>query len=165
VRYSSTVLALAACSALVLAAPAVRAQNAAPQGTVVVTRSAPDALLLWDASSAVTALQTAKTAPAAGIASLEAEAMRIAVLHAPDVPNAKTVTVQIFYANTTYVNPTYPTAVYAGTVRLLSLTSSLADIVRSGGRLAETLERGTIPPEVSVVVQGALPVPAPAPSP
>jgi hypothetical protein len=163
VRISSIGSTLAASFALAFFfAPAAGADEGTPPGPVVVTQAAPDALLLWDASAMVTQLTDAKTTPTAALATLEAGAMRIATHYAPTLAHAKNVSVQVLYANTSYINPTYPTTVYAGTVRLLSVTLTVDDAVKNGAHFADQLGSGTVPDGVKVVVQGSLPEPKPS---
>ncbi len=156
---------LAYCAFAVSAFAQGRAQDVTPRGTVVVTRTQPDALLLWDASPVVADLIAAKTASPQSMATLESAAMRIAAQHASQLSHAGNVPVEVLYARTRYISPAFPNAVYAGTIRLLSITCSVAEAAQNGEHYADELGNGTVPSAVDIVVSGKLPDPLPAPSP
>lgn len=160
------VLAVLASSTIaILSLAQGRAQGGAPRGTVVVTRSQPDALLLWDASPAVADLIAAKTASVQSLSTLESEAMQIAAQRAPQLSHAGNVTVEVFFAQTKYISPAFPDAVYAGTVRLFSISCPVAEAAQNGARYADELAHGIVPSGVNIVVSGKLPDPLPTPSP
>jgi hypothetical protein len=145
------VLTFAPCAARVEAD-----QAAPPSGSVIVSQTSPDAVLLWDVSVPVS--------QGATLATIESDAVRIAATYAPNLTAAKNVTVRVIYAKTGYVSPAFSTVTYGGTERLLTVTLSVGDAIKNGAQYAEQLAHGIVPNAVAIVVQGRLP-PQPSSSP
>jgi hypothetical protein len=128
-----------------------------PAGTVVLAKSSPDALLLWDSSPVLAKLVGDKVGEAKALSALESDAVTIASQRAAKLTTAKTVTVQVIYSMTGAVSPVYNTATFAGVEKVLTVSGAPADLVKNGTAYAASLAQGTVPAAVKVSVTGKLP--------
>ena len=147
---------LLALSFLALSASVAAAADT-PVGTVVLAKSTPQALLLWDSTPALAKLVGDKVGAARALATLESSAILIAAKRSPDLSSAKTITVQVIYSKTGAVSPVYNTATFAGVEKLLTVTGSPADLVQNGASYAAAILRGSVPSTIVVSVTGKLP--------
>jgi len=150
------VRALSAALALSSFSIAVRAADL-PAGTVVLAKSTPDALLMWDSSPVLAKLVGDKVGEARALATLESDAMLIATERSAGLSSAKTVTVRVIYAMTGAVSPVYNTATFAGVEKLLTIEGTPADLKKNGASYAAQLAQGTVPAAVKVEITGKLP--------
>ncbi len=128
-----------------------------PAGTVVLAKSSPDALLLWDSSPVLAKLVGEKVGESKALSALESDAMTIATLRAAKLTSAKTLTVQVIYSMTGAVSPVYNTATFAGVEKVLTVSGSPADLAKNGAAYAAQLLQGTVPSSVKVAISGKLP--------
>lgn len=128
-----------------------------PAGTVVLAKSSPDALLLWDSSPVLAKLVGDKVGESKALLALESDAMTIATQRAGKLTTSKTLTVQVIYSMTGAVSPVYNTATFAGIEKVLTVSGSPADLAKNGATYATQLLQGTVPASVKVAVSGKLP--------
>jgi hypothetical protein len=146
--------------ALALFVPLVSLAAAAdmPAGTVVLVKTTPDALVLWDSSPVLAKLVGDKVGPQQALTTLESDAMVIAAQRSAGLADAKSITVQVIYSKTGAVSPMYNTATFAGVEKLLTVAGSPADIAKNGTSYAAALARGDVPPGINISVTGKLPL-------
>lgn len=126
-------------------------------GTVVVAKTGPTPLLLWDATPLVTQVVQNKQPREAALRDLESQAMQILGQHARGLKHAKSLTIRVLYQKTGAVSPVYGTATFEGVERVFELTASSADARAHAKQLAEGIARGTVPRGVRLNVTGTLP--------
>jgi hypothetical protein len=108
-----------------------------PKGTVVVVRSAPNALLIWDASAAVGDLMIARRTGDDGMRALESDGVAILAARAARM-TAGRFELRIQYAATGIVGAAYQASTFANATQLLVLTAARPAIgARSRAWLAD----------------------------
>jgi hypothetical protein len=100
-------------------APAVRAAGL-PKGNVIVARSMPSALLIWDASAAVADLVIAQNSGDDGMRALESDAIAIMAARAPRL-HAERIELRVQYAAGGIVGAAYQAGTFANQTPLLIL--------------------------------------------
>jgi hypothetical protein len=128
-----------------------------PAGTVVMAKSTPDALLLWDSSPVLAKMVADKVGEAHALSTLESDAMAIATQRSSGLSTAKTITVQVIYSKTGAVSPVYNTPTFAGVEKVLTVSGTPSDIAKNGATYTEQLSHGTVPAAVKVAITGKLP--------
>ena len=146
---------LALCLLLLPASGAFAADL--PEGTIVLAKTTPDALVLWDSSPVLAKLLADRAGETAALAALESDAMLIATQRSTALTSSKTLTVSVIYSKTGAVSPVYNTPTFAGVEKLLTVSGSPADIAKNGAAYATELSQGTVPPAIRVTVTGKLP--------
>ncbi len=151
----ATLITIATLTALVLSPAPGRAADPL-QGPVILARSGAHPIYIWDASTYVARLVTDKNVGVDGLRALEATSL-LALSERAKASHANELTIQTIYSRTGAVSPTYAAATFGGVERVCTLTASRAALVRSGDKLAHSLQSGMIPPEVRVGLTGKLP--------
>jgi len=126
-------------------------------GTVVVAKTGPAPLLLWDATTLITQVVQNKQPREAALRDLESQAMQILGQHARGLKHVKFLTIRVLYQKTGAVSPIYGTATFEGVERVFELTAFSKDARAHAKELADAIARGTIPRGVRLSVTGALP--------
>jgi hypothetical protein len=155
-----------ACSRILLAiiigaiatSPLAAATLEQPKGIVVVARSMPNALLIWDASSAVGDLVVARQTGDAGMHALEADAIAILASHA-STSRAKHLEVRVQYAATGIVGAAYNATTFANATPLVIVGADREPLLARAEAWQRMLASGTVPGAVSVRVVGVFPTP------
>jgi len=135
---------------------AVHAQMA-PQGNIAVARARGDAMVIWDATQALTDLVATKASKKDVINRLTSDAALVFGTEALRLKRyAKTVSVIVLYTKTGAISPTYHVATFEGVERLLVFKAPS----RASGQAhawASQLLRGVMPRGAFVAVVGQLP--------
>jgi hypothetical protein len=128
-----------------------------PKGTVIVSKTAPTAVLLWDATPALTELTAAHTSDGDKFKSLEEDAVKILVDRAASL-SADTVELHILYAKTNmgaeYGDPTMDEK-----EKLVVLTAKRSTIAPSSGAWLQGIAKGGPTGGLKIDVTGKLPPP------
>lgn len=127
-----------------------------PKGSVLVARTEPDAILIWDATPAVVDLVSAKRGQDAALRTLESDAVAILAERAPQLKASK-VSIRIVYQKIGAVNPAYGNATLASVERLATVSAKRDDIVKHAKDYETALTAGNVPSDVTVNVTGKLP--------
>jgi hypothetical protein len=135
----------------------VVAAEDANTSSVVVAKTAGDAVLIWDASPEVASLLEKKLADDKISEQLEVGAAKVLLARAKELPNARTITVKVVYERTGAVSPIYKTATLTGLERLLSVSAPRADALEHGSAWSKTLQQGTLPSGITATVTGKYP--------
>jgi len=149
-------IAFAIVGALAVFASARANATDLPKGAVVVARSAPTALLIWDASSAVADLVVARNASDASTRSLEVDAIRILVARAPQL-RARRVELRVQYAPIGVEGVAYQASTFANATPLLLLAADRAMIAPRHDAWIADIRGGRAPSGLSVQSIGAFP--------
>jgi hypothetical protein len=136
---------------------AVRADTL-PPGTIVVARSAPAALLVWDASAAVGDLVVARRSGDDGMRALESDGVTIMAARAPRL-RAKSVELRIQYSATGVAGAAYQASTFANATQLLVLTAPRALIAARAHAWQAAIASHRAPDGLGVRVVGAFPQP------
>jgi hypothetical protein len=128
----------------------------APPGTVVVARSAPDALLIWDASLAVGDLIVARRTGDDGLRALESDGVSILAARAQRL-HAKSIELRIQYAATGVVGAAYQASTFANATQLLVRTAPRALIGTRAREWQAAIAAHHAPQGLGVRVVGAFP--------
>lgn len=145
-------LGVAACTA------AAVASDDLPKGNVVIAKTHPDAVLIWDATPRVLDLVNTKTLGDAGVRALELDALHVLEARAKTL-SAPSVQLRIVYTRTGEMNPLYGTPSFAGVERVAVLAAKRNDILRDGTSWESSLKTGSVPKGLDVTVTGKLPPP------
>jgi hypothetical protein len=144
--------------ALGIAPVAASADMPKPAGNVIVARPSGAALLIWDASSDVTAIVSNKTPDAAANAMLERDAARVLATSLDKIDRAATtITVRVIYQKTGAVSPVYGSATFAGVERYATLQVSAKDANSDRDKWREAGDAAPFPGWFAFAVIGALP--------
>ncbi|HEY4439437.1 MAG TPA: hypothetical protein VGN14_03220 [Candidatus Elarobacter sp.] len=156
---SAVRVALAALAAFAAAGIGIAVADAPPlAGHVIVARTGADALLIWDASSDVSAIVADKSSNEDAERRLQRDGLRIIVSSLGKLDaSAKTISVRIVYDKTGAVSPVYGAATLADVERYATLTVPAAAI-RAHTVVWRDVEPGkALPAWVSFRVTGQLP--------
>lgn len=137
--------------------PAKAADDATPPGHIIVARATSDALLIWDASAAVTKIVTARTPDSDANASLEREALQLLAGKVAELKDTKTISLRVIYNKTGDVSPIYGSATFAGVERYAVLSMATADLVADRDKWRELNEKAAVPAWIGFKILGALP--------
>jgi hypothetical protein len=129
-----------------------------PKGTVVVARSQPSALLIWDASPAVGDLVIAQTTGEAGMRALEVDALTILAAHAAGSP-ARHLDLRAQYAATGIVGAAYQASTFAQATPLVVVGADRTALLANASRWQRMVASGRMPNGLSIHVLGRFPVP------
>lgn len=132
------------------------AHGAEPPGTIVVARSAPAALLIWDASSAVGDLVVARRTGDDGMRALEGDGIEILAARAPRL-HAKSIELRIQYSATGVVGAPYQASTFANATQLLVLTAPSALVAARARAWQAAIAAHRAPDGLGVRVVGAFP--------
>ena len=148
-----------AVTALFLAiAVSPSAGQVAPSGHVVLARTGPAALVLWDATQEVTDIVKTKTPDAQANDRLERGALRALKSTFANLKGSKTITIRITYAMTGAVSPQYGQATFAGIERYANLSVDVAALKDDHDKWAEaSVGNGPLPDFASLKIVGTLP--------
>jgi len=149
-------VAVAIVGALAVFATARSGAADVPKGAVIVARSAPTALLIWDASSAVADLVVARNASDASTRTLEVEAIQILVARAPQL-RARRVELRVQYAPIGVEGVAYQASTFANATPLLLLSTDRAMIATRHDAWIADIRDGRSPSGLSVKSLGAFP--------
>jgi hypothetical protein len=127
-----------------------------PRGTVVVARSAPTALFIWDATPAVGDLVVAQQTGDAGMRALEADAVAILAARAP-ASHARRLEVRVQYDATGIVGAAYNAATFADATPLVVVASDRSAIIAHADAWQRDLASGRMPRALSLRVLSAFP--------
>ncbi len=152
------VLSLALLAAAAACTLPAAAADALPKGTVIVAKTAPEALLVWDASPAVADLVQAKTAEPDGLHALESDALQILAARAASL-RAKRVQLRVVYTRSGAVSAVYNAATFAGVERVMVLSAARDDIASHAAAWQAAARTGAATPGLTVTVSGKLPPP------
>ncbi len=127
-----------------------------PSGNIVVVKSAPNALLIWDASSAVGDLMIARRTGDDGMRALESDGVAILAARAARM-HARQMELRIQFAATGVVGAPYQASTFANATQLLVLAAPRATIAaRSRAWIADIAAHRT-PDGLSVRAVGSFP--------
>jgi hypothetical protein len=127
-----------------------------PPGIVVVARSTPVALLIWDASSAVGDLVVARRTGEEGMRALESDGVSILAARAQQL-HAQNVELHIQYAATGVAGAAYQASTFADATQLLVLTAPRALIATRARIWRDAIAAHRTPDGLGVRVVGAFP--------
>jgi hypothetical protein len=123
-----------------------------------VARSSGDALLLWDASSEVSAIVSTKLSDDDANARLKRDAIRVLAASVENVSkDARSVTIRVLYNKTGAVSPAYGAATFAGVERYAEMTLSGAAFFQDRDHWRESADRTAYPRWLAFRVVGSLP--------
>ena len=125
-------------------------------GTVVVAKTAPDALFMWDASPVVADLVIAQKAPDAGMRDLEIAAIKILAARAPNM-RANQLEIRAGYAATGVVGAAYQAATFANASPLFTIRAKRTDVLAHAKQWESDLAAGRAPKAASIVETGKFP--------
>lgn len=132
------------------------AQNVLPKGNVVVAKTAPEMLLIWDASPVIADLVAAKTPEQAARKTLLDDAIVILQSHAATA-KASQLELRITYARSGAVSPVYGAATFAGVERVEVLDASRPALLAQAASWRKAVRDGTPTPGLTVKITGQLP--------
>lgn len=127
-----------------------------PQGTVVVVRTAPVAMLVWDASPAVGALVVARSTGDDGMRALESDGVSILAARAGRL-RANRVELRIQYSGTGVVGAAYQASTFANATQLLVLAAPRALIAARSRNWLAAIAAHRAPAGLDVHAVGAFP--------
>ena len=148
---------LAATLALAVAPGAPAAADDAVPGHAIVARTAPDALVIWDATADVTSIVKDKVSDTDAASRLERDALRVLASTADRLKRAKTVTVRVIYNKTGDVSPVYGSPTFAGVERFANLTVDAADVSGDKDKWRDLSDKAPVPAWVAFKIVGSLP--------
>lgn len=149
-------LATILTSILLAPGPAVSAEPTVT-GSVVVAKSGTAALILWDATSDVTAATSSQTPQAQTMIHLETTALQILHDKSAALTHSKTLTVRVLYDKTGAVSPVYHTATFEGVERVFDLTVPRPALVTQYAKLAAEVAQAKIAAPMQLNMTGTLP--------
>lgn len=127
-----------------------------PPGIVVVARSAPAALLIWDASTAVGDLVVARRSGDDGMRALESEGVSILAARAQRM-HAKSIELRIQYSATGVAGAAYQASTFADATQLLVLSAPSAAILARARVWQAAIAAHQAPAGLDVRVVGVFP--------
>jgi len=130
--------------------------DATPPGTIVVARSAPDALLIWDASTAVGTLVVARRMGDDGMRALEGDGVAILASRAPRL-HAQNVELHVQYSATGVTGAPYQASTFANATQLLVLTAPRALIATRARAWQAAIADHRAPVGLNIRIVGAFP--------
>ena len=146
--------ALGAVCAVLACVPASAGEP--PKGSIMLAKTRPNVILIWDATPAVIDLVNAKKPADEALHALEADALGIMAARSQG-QSAQIVSDSVVYQRIEAVNPKYASATLQGLEKLFTLEAPRADVAKHGRAWKEQLSDGTIPSGVTVTVTGKLP--------
>jgi hypothetical protein len=127
-------------------------------GHAIVARPEGDALVIWDATTEVTAIVKDKVADPAAKDRLERDALNELVVEESKLSNVTAVNIRVVYTKTGDVSPTYGSATFAGVERYATLTMTAADLKGDRDKWKETAAgTAALPAWVAFTISGELP--------
>jgi hypothetical protein len=127
----------------------------APKGNVMLAKTQPNVVLIWDATPQVVDLVNAKKPNDETLHALEADAFAIMAERAK--PATETVTIRVVYQRTAEVNKAYVSATLQGVEKLFTMTAPRADVLKNAAAWKSQLAAGATPKGVVVTLTGKLP--------
>jgi len=145
------------CAAAISLPTAVGADSLPPQRTITtVDRSG--AVILWDATPSVDRFAQDGTPAADAVKSLEADAVGLFIRNAPALASsAHHLKILVSYVQTGATEARYQTKTFAGVKPILTVQGNISRRQRFPRNWQSELQRGVLPPGVSVDVARDLP--------
>jgi len=135
---------------------AVATDAGLPKGTVIVARSAPTNVLIWDASPAVGDLVVARQTGAIAMHSLTVDALAIMVARAAQT-RAQRIEVRVQFVATGVAGAPYDAATFADATPLLIVSAERSAIIAHARAWQRELARDRTPNGLLVHVTGTFP--------
>jgi len=139
----SSVLVFAAAF-LAVGMPALAQTDGATK--FVIARAGSDATVLYDATPDVIAIVRDKIGDEQANRLLQHDALRVLALAAPELPEARAITVRITYVRSGDVSPVYGTPTFVGVERYASLRESAPNAKSDRHRQITFTVVGKLPP-------------------
>ncbi len=127
-----------------------------PKGNVIVARSAPTALLIWDASAAVGDLVIAQQTGDAGMRALESDAVALMAARAPRL-RANTIELHVQYAASGIVGAAYQASTFANATPLMILSAPRALVAKKAQGWMADIDAQRKPAGLDVRMTGSFP--------
>jgi len=134
----------------------VQAPSAAAD-QVIVAKANGDAILIWDAGSAVANILRDKIPTDAAMRTIESQAANLLFLKGSQLPNASSISLRVVYPRKPELNPQYGVELSTTVERLMTLRTTSASLAQSGKKWAVTIGAGGSPPDLTVTITGKLP--------
>jgi hypothetical protein len=126
-------------------------------GSVVVAKSGSAALILWDATSDVTAATSAQAPQAQTITHLETLALQILHDKSASLTHSQTLTVRVLYDKTGAVSPVYHSATFEGVEHVFDLTVPRPLLLKQYAKLEAEIAQAKIAAPMQLNMTGTLP--------
>ncbi|HYW54203.1 MAG TPA: hypothetical protein VE826_09545 [Dongiaceae bacterium] len=127
----------------------------APKGNVMLAKTQPNVVLIWDATPQLVELLNAKKPSDDTLHALEADALAIMAERAK--PATETVTIRVVYNRTSEVNKAYVSATLQGVEKLFTMAAPRAEVLKNAAAWKSQLAGGSTPKGVVLTVTGKLP--------
>jgi hypothetical protein len=127
-------------------------------GSFVIARSSPSALVIWDSAPIVAIIVKNKLSDAEANELLQRDALQILIKAEPTVSAAKNIRLRIVYSKTGDINPAYGTPTFAGVERYGEIDMDHTQLTTDEGHWREAAGgRGALPAFTQLKVSGSLP--------
>ena len=127
-----------------------------PKGHVMLAKTQPKIVLIWDATPAVADLVDAKKSPDDMLRALEANAIEIMAAR-PEGRPSQGMSIRVVYQRTAALNPAYASATLQGVEKLFTIDAPRADVVKNAHAWKDQLAGGSTPMGLTVTITGKLP--------
>ena len=132
------------------------AQTTTPKGSIVLAKTSPSALLIWDASPVVADLVADKTPDSQALRLLTADAIELLHERAASL-TAKTVELRVVYTRSGAISPAYGAPTFAGVERVMVIDASRADALARADQWKKAARDGAPTPGLTVKITGSMP--------
>jgi hypothetical protein len=123
----------------------------------IVARTGLDALLIWNAQSAISQLLHQKPAKDVALRAIEATAGSLLYKKAAVLKSARTITLRVIYPHVAQLNPQYNIETITSVERLMTLQTDRKSAEKYGKAWAAALARGEKAQGLRISITGALP--------
>lgn len=143
---------------ILLCAPSAARADTLPKGTVVLAKTSPDALLIWDASPELADMIAAKQPDDQILKTLEADALTILAERAKSLSSGN-IALRVVYQRSGAVSPAYGAPTFAGVERLFIMEAKRTDVAPQESAWRSALQSGSTAHGLTVTMTGKLPPP------
>ncbi len=133
-----------------------KATLADPRGPAILAKTSGNAIVMWQATNEVIALEKSTPDNATALKTLELDAVRVAKKVLGQLDHATSLSVHILYERIGSVSPQYHASTFGGFEKLATVMIS-ATALTSHSQWDKALARSTLPAGITVHVTGALP--------